>query len=168
MVNEDPPDDIVDEQPNGGTTHATPGSGNPALVVSRADRAGPGETPLTFPLDAEEITVGSGADQDIRLEGLETHHLTIYHDQRDEYRVRPSGHIEGGSVAEPADRVLRTGARVAAGPWEMTFQRAEYADHGRPFGGREGGELADNVTQPPRPADRGTRSNPGIQSRQED
>jgi len=37
------------------------------------------------------------------------------------------------------------------GEWRFTFARDEYADHGRPFGGREGGELADQPVQPPRP-----------------
>ncbi|MBZ2194757.1 FHA domain-containing protein [Occultella gossypii] len=150
-----------------GTTHAAPGSGHPELVMSRTDGGGTVAERLSFPLDKEEVTVGSGADQDVRLDGLEPHRLTIYHDERDEYRVRPYGPIEGGSVAEEADRVLRTGTRVGAGPWELTFQRAEYADHGRPFGGRQGGELSDNLTQPPRPADRGG-TDPGVQSQQND
>ncbi|TDE92763.1 hypothetical protein EXU48_14715 [Occultella glacieicola] len=168
MTNDSAQDPV--EEP--GTTHAAPGSGHPELMVSRAGAAMPGEVPLRFPLDKDEVTVGSGPDQDIRLDGLEPHHLTVYHDERDEYRVRPYGQVEGGSVTEPAHRVLRTGARVAIGPWEVTFQRAEYADHGRPFGGREGGELSDNLTQPPRPADRDDAVEPvgreGVQEQQND
>ncbi|MDQ2623768.1 MAG: hypothetical protein M3Y20_01275, partial [Actinomycetota bacterium] len=78
----------------------------------------------------------------------------IFHDERDEYRVRPSGSVGGGSAAEPAHRALRTGATIRLGAWELTFQREEFADHGRPYGGREGGEGSVNRLQPPRPADR--------------
>jgi hypothetical protein len=163
------PTEATDGEPQPGTTHAARGSGHPELFASRRDAVGTGTAPLTFPLDKEEVTVGSGDDQDIRLDGLEPHHLTIYHDERDEYRARPYAHTEGGAVTEPTDRVLRTGARVTAGPWELTFQRAEYADHGRPFGGRQGGELSDNTTQPPRPADQdGDGTDPGVQPQQND
>ncbi|MFY9679907.1 MAG: FHA domain-containing protein, partial [Glutamicibacter protophormiae] len=38
--------------------------------------------------------------------------------------------------------VLRSGARIELGGWRLVFYREEYADHGRPYGGRNGGELA--------------------------
>ena len=34
--------------------------------------------------------------------------------------------------------------------WTMTFYREEYADHGRPYGGRIGGELGHQRPQPGR------------------
>jgi hypothetical protein len=37
------------------------------------------------------------------------------------------------------------------GEWTMSFYREEYADHGRPYGGRIGGELGRQQAQPPRP-----------------
>ena len=40
-----------------------------------------------------------------------------------------------------AEQQLRTGTRIEIGPWRLTYVRDEYADHGRPFGGRIGGEL---------------------------
>ncbi|MGO1547519.1 MAG: hypothetical protein ACTHXL_09220, partial [Microbacterium gubbeenense] len=46
---------------------------------------------------------------------------------------------------------LRTGASFTAGPWRFVFQREEFADHGRPFGGRQGGELSDQPPQRRRP-----------------
>lgn len=47
-----------------------------------------------------------------------------------------------GSINRTSPSVLRTGARVQMGQWSMAFFREEFADHGRPFGGRSGGELA--------------------------
>ena len=34
----------------------------------------------------------------------------------------------------------------------MSFYREEYADHGRPYGGRVGGEIGHQRPQPPRGA----------------
>lgn len=51
-------------------------------------------------------------------------------------------------------RILRTATRVEIGSWTMTFARDEYADHGRPYGGRIGGELGRQRPQPPRGATR--------------
>lgn len=135
------------------TTHAEPGTGNPELIVV-ATPDGPATADLRYPLDKDEVTIGSAPDQDIRLPGTEPHHLTVFHDERDEYRLRATGPVGGGSAAEPADRALRTGATVRLAGWELAFRRDEHADHGRPFGGRQGGEGAVNLMQPPRPADR--------------
>ena len=137
------------------TTHAEPGSGHPQLVVVVAPLGQDAGLPGRFPLDKDEVTIGSGPDQDIRLPGTDPHHVTVYHDERDEYRLRPVGPVGGGSSAEPADRALRTGASIRLGEWELTFHREEFADHGRPFGGRQGGEGSVNKLQPPREADQG-------------
>lgn len=137
------------------TTHAAHGAGHPELVLAAGEvLEGQDAGPRTFPLTKDVTTIGSGEDQDVRLPGLEPHHVSIVHDERDEYRVVATGHVGGGSSAEPDERALRTGARVQVGEWWLTFRREEHADHGRPYGGREGGEFAENKTQPPRPADR--------------
>lgn len=136
-----------------GTTHARHGEGDPQLVAVREPGGDLGER-LVFPLDRDETTVGSGEDQDIRLDGLAPAHFVILHDERDEYRVREVADVHGGSAAQSDDRILRTGANIEAGSWDFTFHRDEFADHGRPYGGRMGGEGSDNRTQPPRPADR--------------
>ena len=41
--------------------------------------------------------------------------------------------------------------RVEVGAWTMTFFREEFADHGRPYGGRVGGEIGHQRPQPERP-----------------
>ncbi|HSP75244.1 MAG TPA: hypothetical protein VLO31_03400, partial [Cryobacterium sp.] len=54
-------------------------------------------------------------------------------------------------------QILRTGARIEMGPWRLAFFREEYADHGRPYGGRVGGEFAVQKPQPSRRAAREAR-----------
>ena len=44
------------------------------------------------------------------------------------------------------------------GPWRMAFFREEYADHGRPFGGRLGGEFSVQKPQPTRSTARPERA----------
>jgi hypothetical protein len=54
--------------------------------------------------------------------------------------------VHGAVVATEA--LLRTGTRIDVGPWTLTYAREEYADHGRPYGGRLGGELGRQRPQP--------------------
>jgi hypothetical protein len=53
----------------------------------------------------------------------------------------------------PGERMqtLRTGARFTIGEWTLVYARDECADHGRPYGGRLGGEYSDQPLQPERP-----------------
>ena len=44
-----------------------------------------------------------------------------------------------------------TGAQFTIGDWMLVFSRDEYADHGRPYGGRNGGEGTHQERQPERP-----------------
>ena len=60
----------------------------------------------------------------------------------------PAGTRVNGAHVDSA--VLRTASRVQVGEWTMSFFREEYADHGRPFGGRIGGELGYQRPQPDR------------------
>ena len=54
-----------------------------------------------------------------------------------------------GAVVD--QQILRTGTRVELGGHRLVFFREEYADHGRPHGGRIGGEAGRQLPQPPRP-----------------
>lgn len=133
------------------TTHAEWGAGNPHLRFTA------GGTRPDVPLDAPRVTIGSGADADVRLEGAAPLHAEIVHDDRDEFVLVT--HAPSETSGSPSDQpstdeqghVLRTGASFTAGPWTLVFMRDEYADHGRPFGGRQGGEGAIQPDQPPRP-----------------
>lgn len=133
------------------TTHASWREGDPRLLVSRHD-----EDRSVFPLAEDRVTIGSSEDCVLQLEGAQPLHATIVHDERDEYVL--TMHAPGimnarspeGAEGERVE-TLRTGARFMVGDWTLVFNRAEFADHGRPYGGREGGEGARQARQPDRP-----------------
>jgi hypothetical protein len=134
------------------TTHARPGDGNPRMIMAPRRHPKPDDRRPVFALRKEVTTIGSGPGCDIRLPRLEPLHAEIRHDDEDEYvLVRVSG-VDGTRVnGAPVDSaVLRTASRVQVGEWTMSFYREEYADHGRPFGGRIGGELGYQRAQPDR------------------
>lgn len=132
------------------TTHAEWGAGNPRLLVTRDDDR------FEQPLTTDVIRIGSAAGNELVVSETDPVHATITHDDRDEYVLVLHG--EGEMNANPdataggdSSEILRTGARFTAGPWSFVFTRDEFADHGRPYGGREGGELSDQAPQPERP-----------------
>ncbi|WP_197061014.1 FHA domain-containing protein [Microbacterium mangrovi] len=134
------------------TTHAEWGAGDPHLIVTREGLH------QDFPLTEDVARIGSGGDSDLRLDGLDVLHAEIVHDEDDEYVLvlhGPADETSGsptGEVSVHAEgQILRTGAQFVLGPWRFVFMRAEFADHGRPHGGREGGEGTVQPLQPPRP-----------------
>lgn len=141
------------------TTHAAWGAGNPHLRITGAD-----EKRTTFAITVDTVTIGSGAGCDLLLPGAEPVHATIVHDDRDEYVLTMHGpgamNANRDEDAEPHSEILRTGAHFTIGEWLLVFAREEFADHGRPFGGREGGELSDQDSQPARPDYRGDGDHP--------
>ena len=133
------------------TTHDPRRGGNPRLVLTTGNPGLPEDGRVMFPLRGPETTIGGDASCDIRLPGLDPLHAVILHDERDELvlldrSTAASTTINGFPVGE--GRALRTGARVSIGPWVLAYRRAEYADHGRPFGGRIGGEAGHQRSQP--------------------
>ncbi len=132
------------------TTHDPARGGSPRLVLAK-EAVWAGERQPVFPLQ-ERTTIGSDAGADVRLPGLEPQHAVIEHDERDEYVVTALAgpvRVHGAFVEH---QMLRTGARIEVGGHCLVFHREEYADHGRPFGGRIGGEAGHQVPQPPREA----------------
>lgn len=132
------------------TTHDPNRGGSPRLFISRGPR-----TPdhQTIPLRDDVTTIGAGADCDIRLPGLEALHAVIQHDDEDEFvLVRRSGGPDSTRVhGAPVDTaILRSGSGIELGRWKLSYFREEYADHGRPYGGRIGGELGRQRSQPRR------------------
>lgn len=136
------------------TTHATWGAGNPRLLISD------GGVRTVFDLVSPLTRIGSALRNELVLEGADPVHATVQHTERDEYVLTMHGPGETSSIpaAQPNDGVmtppsitLRTGARFTTGPWTLVYVREEFADHGRPFGGRQGGELSDQPPQPTRP-----------------
>jgi hypothetical protein len=136
------------------TTHDPALGGAPRLIVVRGEEGNlPHETAELerfFPLNDGVTTLGT--DGDVRLTGTDTHLAEIVHDEFDEYvYVQQSGTVPARINGEPITRhPLRTGDRLELGPWTLTYFREEYADHGRPFGGRQGGEGAVQESQPSR------------------
>lgn len=123
------------------TTHYVRGGGRPRLIFVQNSQVWNGQVPREFELVADRTTIGSSDDAMLRLDGLEDVHAEVLHTEDDEYVLVPRGAITG-SVNGREPSILRTGARVQLGAWALAFFREEYADHGRPFGGRNGGELS--------------------------
>jgi hypothetical protein len=97
-----------------------------------------------FPLEAARTTIGSGADQDIVLEGLSPEHAVIeWIAQGDEFVFAPL--VSDGSAT--VDGAVTTtgihhGDRLQLGSWTLVFQRDEDADHIRTGRARIGGQHA--------------------------
>ncbi len=135
------------------TTHDPDRGGSPRLVLPSSG-APSGDDRQVFALRPDSTTIGSSPDCDIVLDGLAPFHAEVRHDADDEYvvvrRVAPGGvRVNGEPVAA---RILRTGSRLGVGAWTLTYYREEFADHGRPYGGRLGGEIGHQRPQPARNA----------------
>lgn len=134
------------------TTHADWGAGHPRLLIrGERDRH-------VHEITSDLTRIGSSSDNEIVLPGADALHATITHDATDEYILTMFGEGETNATTRkgPGDRrrpseTLRTGAHFTAGAWRLVFSRDEFADHGRPYGGRQGGEFAHQKRQAPRP-----------------
>lgn len=139
------------------TTHAGYGEGHPRLVLAVGDRPWTGERQPVFDLRHEITRIGSGPDVDVRLPDVAPLHAEVLHDENDEYvlLLLAAGEAPAEGTGSPTDRpppqVLRTGGTFRLGPWALSFERDERADHGRPYGGRQGGEGSVQTFQPPHP-----------------
>lgn len=144
------------------TTHDPEGGGNPRLVIATRIDGPSGGKRQVFALGKDVTTIGSGPGSDILLPGLAPRHAEVWHDEHDEFVLVRLGERGGTLVnGESVDKArLRTGSRVQLGETTMSFYREEYADHGRPYGGRVGGELGRQRAQPPRPTRVKTEGDP--------
>lgn len=120
------------------TTHYARGGGRPRLIFVRDSVVWDGQAPKEYNLTNENTVIGGGEDADLRLPELSGAHGRIVHTADDEYVFFPPE----DDPANQRQRILRTGARLLLGPWRLVFFREEYADHGRPFGGRTPGEFS--------------------------
>ncbi len=140
------------------TTHGRPGSGRPRLILVQGGSVlveTPGDPVDQMEFELHESTViGSSSDADLVFEGLEPVHAEVMHDETDEYVVHDRSRVSGIFVdgAPVQEKLLRTGDRLQLGDVCFSFFREEFADHGRPHGGREGGEFSYQRDQPPRPS----------------
>ncbi|MGB3829112.1 MAG: FHA domain-containing protein [Ornithinimicrobium sp.] len=132
------------------TTHDPDGGGRPRLVFSMGAAATADDPRRVFNLSRTGTSIGSSEECDLRLTGIDAVAAHIRRDDNDEYVVvahegETTTKVNGVTVAQ--EQVLRTGSRVQIGPWPMTYTREEFADHGRPYGGRAGGEFSRQKSQ---------------------
>lgn len=133
------------------TTHDPYGGGHPRLYLSDTRKPAMAREVLSFPLLPGATVIGSGDDADLRLDGVDPVQAVVERTADDEYEIVPRGttlHTFVGGQ-ELARQRLRTGSRIEIGPWRLTYVRDEHADHGRPYGGRIGGELGRQRGQEP-------------------
>ena len=131
------------------TTHDPNRGGEARLVVVKQDVWAGEKVPVLW-LTKERTTIGSRASCDVVLPGLAPHHATVIHDRDDEFVVHSADGMVKVHGAPVQQQVLRTGSRVEIGQHCLAFFREEFADHGRPHGGRIGGELGRQLPQPSR------------------
>lgn len=138
------------------TTHDPDLGGAPRLIVNLGGTVDHEqvEQQQVFLLQPERTTLGTGAGVDVHLDGTDEVLGEIVHDAFDEYvYVQSSGRVAATVNGEHVVRhPLRTGDRLELGSWSLTYFREEKADHGRPYGGRQGGEGAVQQAQAPRSA----------------
>ncbi len=130
------------------TTHDPARGGQAHLVHARGPLLPGTWQPYYWLRDG--LTIGSAETCDVTLPGLAPVHARLSHDEADEWVVHAVGGVTRVHGAPVVAQILRTGSRVEMGEHTFTYARAEYADHGRPFGGRIGGELGRQAPQPPR------------------
>lgn len=163
----DPAAATVDAGDPDTTTHDVHGGGMPRLVIVAHEHLH--DMPPAFDLRPGVSSIGVHPTSDIRLDGLAERHAEVRRDAADEYVFV---HLDPGSKStvngrEVTEMALHTGDRIMFGGWTMTFTRAESADHGRPHGGRAGGEKSPQRPQgKPRP--RGTSPQGGSQPSADD
>lgn len=125
------------------TTHYADGGGRPRLIFVQDSDSWDGKAPKALNITSDSVVIGSAPECELVLPGLEPIHARITRNDLDEHVLEAVGRVGGSAGLKPGDRyVLRSGARMELGGWRLVFYREEYADHGRPFGGRNGGELA--------------------------
>lgn len=152
------------------TTHDPRGGGRPRVSFALSPWPHAGEVQRVEYLTQPRTTFGSSPECDVRVEGLEPVHAVIERTEHDEYvltHIAPAGTSMVAGIPA-SESLLRTGAGIQLGWTRLTYLREEFADHGRPYGGRLGGEIGRQRPQPapmPRRQDAAgrprTNQNPG-------
>ncbi len=134
------------------TTHDPAGGGRPRLVFSMGAAATSGGQRRVFDLPKGGTAIGSDESADLRLSGVDAQQARVRRDPtNDEYILVALGGetpTKVNGVKVTSEQVLRTGSRIEIGSWTMIYSREEFADHGRPYGGRAGGEFSRQRNQP--------------------
>lgn len=140
------------------TTHDPRGGGRPRLYFGLSPWPQAGEQQRVEYLTKSRTTVGSAEECDIRVAGLQPVHAVIERTPDDEYVLTHVAESGTSTVAGIPARgsLLRTGAGILLDTTRLSYFREEFADHGRPYGGRLGGEIGRQRPQRnPRPSTKG-------------
>ena len=123
------------------TTHDPRGGGRPRLIFAFGGSIQTLDDQREFDLRPGVTTIGCGDEAHLQLPGLDWQHGEIRRDSADEYRYVQLSRAVGSSIdgCPMGSTLLRTGKRLQLGPWTLSYYREEFADHGRPYGGRVGG-----------------------------
>ena len=138
------------------TTHDTDRGGYPRLVMAPPAGHFPGQTWPAYLL-GDVTTFGSDPGADVVLAGLRDRHAEVRRTEADEFVVRllsPTAPVRVNGAVVLEEALLRSGTKLTLGPHLLVYAREEYADHGRPYGGRVGGELGRQRVQPAAPYSR--------------
>ncbi len=134
------------------TTHDPAGGGSPRLVFSMGSAATADGKRRVVDLPKTGTVIGSDEAADVRLSGIDAQQARVRRDAaNDEYILVALGEetpTKVNGVKVSTEQVLRTGSRIEIGAWTMIYSREEFADHGRPYGGRAGGEFSRQRDQP--------------------
>lgn len=165
------------------TTHDVHGGGNPRLVMlfndsidfadveqERLGEHAPNQVPRVFPLVPGVTTIGDSEECDIWLPGLKELHAEVRRDANDEYCLYD---LSGGDTTFDGGRPalgiqLHAGRRIDIGRWTLIYERAEFADHGSPYGGHVGGMFDGYRKFQPAPRPRGTSPEGGSEPTADD
>jgi|GEM_PF-2990634 len=158
------------------STHDVHGGGNPRLIVTFEDgsdlreRLGESGQSTEFALLPGVTTFGSDPNSTIVLPLVAAHQAEVRRDDMDEYSLFDTSPDQSSSVdgRQGTEQILHTGNRVALGPWTLIYAREEYADHGSPYGGHEGGWPNGIRESQPAPRPRGTSPSGGSEATAED
>lgn len=127
--------------------------GRPRLIFAPRPTPWPGEKQRVFHLLPAVTTIGSAPDADLRLDGLAERHAEIRRNAADEFYLVQLSPVRDSFVngkRTDGRHLLRTSMRIEFADWTLSYYREEYADHGRPYGGRVGGEIGHQRPQEPR------------------
>ena len=142
------------------TTHDPAHGGAARLVMAAPSDDWNGRQPRVIWLHDDVTTLGSDPECHVVLPGLEGLHARIVHNEYDEFVLEVMAGEARVHGARTRRSLLRTGSRVELAGWRLAYYREEFADHGRPYGGRIGGELGRQRPQPPRPTKVSPSANP--------
>lgn len=133
------------------TTHDPYGGGHPRLYLSDTRVPATGREVRVHLLALGETTIGSSPESNLCLDGISDLQAVVTRTEQDEYVIGARGRQTPTYVngRELPLQTLRTGCRIELGPWRLTYVRDEFADHGRPYGGRLGGEIGHQRPQDP-------------------